>query len=123
MTGWIDRKQLSANTGGDAELAGEVLEIFKGQVDTWGKMLDAKDEPQRWADAAHTIKGAALGIGANKLADVCKMAETRGRETPAPSTTQSALLLNDIRDVMLPTLDEAAKIAHEISVSGAFRAS
>ncbi len=123
MIDWINRKQLSANAGGDAELAGEVLEIFKSQVETWGKMLDPKDPPERWADAAHTIKGAALGVGAEKLEEICRIAEQTGRSEPAPSVTQAAVLLNDIRDAMLPTLDEAAKIHHEISLSGDFRSS
>lgn len=111
------------NTGQDAELAAEVLEIFREQIDTWGKMLDPKSPPERWADAAHTLKGGALGIGAMELAEVCKIAEQAGRAETAPSGTEAALLLNDIRDVMLPTLEEVAKIIHEISVSGSFRAS
>lgn len=123
MIRWIDRKQLSENTGGDAELACEVLEIFKGQVETWGNMLVASDPPERWADAAHTIKGAALGIGAHQLAEVCKLAETRGRSAPDPSPAQAAVMLNDIRDVMLPTLEEAASLAHELRFSGKLRAS
>lgn len=123
MNDWINRRQLHDNTGGDAELASEVLEIFRGQIDTWGKMLLPQEAPERWADAAHTIKGAALGIGASQLAETCKAAEARGRADPPPSMAQAAVLLNDIRDVMLPTLEEVAKILHEISVSGTFRAS
>ncbi len=123
MTDWIDRKLLKENTGGDIALAGEVLEIFRGQVDTWGKMLDSGAPCESWADAAHTIKGAALGIGANELAFVCKVAETKGRADPPPSPTVAAVLLNDIRDALFPTMEEAAKISHEISVSGRFRAS
>lgn len=123
MTVWINRKQLCDNTGDDPELAGEVLEIFRGQVDTWGRMLIASEPSTRWSDAAHTLKGAALGIGAVALAEVCKAAETRGRELPEPSQTQAALLLNDIRDALYPTLEEVAKILHEISVSGRYRSS
>lgn len=123
MAVWINRKQLRDNTGDDPELAGEVLEIFRSQVDTWGKMLVASEPAAGWADAAHTLKGAALGIGAVALAEACKAAETRGREAPEPSQTQAALLLNDIRDALYPTLEEVAKILHEISVSGRYRAS
>lgn len=123
MDQWIDRKQLAANTAEDVELALEVLEIFKGQVETWGQMLDASDEPERWADAAHTIKGAALGIGANKLADVCKAAEMAGRGDPAPSKTRAAVLINDIRDVLFPTLESVARVDHELRVSGFLRLS
>ena len=38
--------------------------------------LDA-DDP-RWRDVAHTIKGAARGIGANALGEVCARAEAQG---------------------------------------------
>ncbi len=31
-----------------------------------------------WKDAAHTLKGAALGIGANQLANACESAELNG---------------------------------------------
>ena len=86
-------------------------------------MLDAESEPERWADAAHTLKGAALGIGAVQLADACKIAEEAGRSDTPPSLTKAALLLNDIRDVLMPTLEEVAKVRHELSVSGVFRAS
>lgn len=123
MTEWIDRLKLKQNTGNDAELAGEVLEIFKSQVETWGRMLDPMDEAERWADAAHTIKGAALGIGASQLAEACRAAETRGRAEPAPSRTQASLLINEIRDALLPTLEDVARINYEISVSGDFRES
>jgi HPt (histidine-containing phosphotransfer) domain-containing protein len=86
-------------------------------------MLVAREPAERWADAAHTIKGAALGIGANSLAEACRICEARGRSETPPSETEAALLINDIRDVLYPTLETVAKIIHEISVSGSFRAS
>ena len=123
MTDWVNRQAVLTNTGQDKELAIDVLEIFKGQVATWGQMLNASDEAARWADAAHTIKGAALGVGAARLADICKAAETRGRAEPAPSRTEAAVLINDIRDCLLPTLDEVDRIRHEYARSINFRTS
>ncbi|MAP93564.1 MAG: phosphotransferase [Ponticaulis sp.] len=123
MSEWINRQALLANTGGDRELAAEVLEIFRTQVETWGRMLDPKDEPARWADAAHTLKGAALGIGASRLAEVCKIAETTGRSDPPPSLTMAAVRINDIRDCLLPTMDEAGQLQHEFAQFSEFRAS
>ena len=123
MDHWINRKQLADNTAQDVELALEVLEIFKGQVETWGQMLNAEDAPERWADAAHTIKGAALGIGAAALAEVCKAAEIAGRSDPPPSRTRAAVLINDIRDVLYPTLESVARVDHELRVSGFLRLS
>tara|TARA_Y100000052_G_scaffold27554_1_gene36223 strand:- start:4737 stop:5111 length:375 start_codon:yes stop_codon:yes gene_type:complete len=123
MADWVDRQALLVNTGQDKALAIEVLEIFKGQVASWGQMLDPADEPERWADAAHTIKGAALGVGAAKLAEICKVAEARGRADPAPSRTEAAVLINDIRDGLLPTLDEVDRLRHEFARSNNFRTS
>lgn len=120
MSDWISRSKLLENTGGDKEIAAEVLEIFRNQIETWGQMLDPADDPQRWADAAHTIKGAALGIGAQKLADVCKVAETTGRGDPSPSRAAAAVMINDIRDVLYPTQDAALKLHHELSRSSGF---
>lgn len=123
MTDWIDRKSLLANTGGDRELAAEVLGIFESQVQTWGQMLNSNSEPEHWADAAHTIKGAALGIGAHQLAEVCKTVEQRGRSEAPPSRTETSLLINDIRDVLLPTQDAAARLRHEFGQWSEFRSS
>ena len=123
MTEWISRSSLKTNTGGEMDIADEVLGIFQEQVDTWGRMLDIEETAARWADAAHTIKGAALGIGALPLAEACAIAETKGRETPPPSRTNAALLLNDIRDALFPTLEEVSRIRYEISTLGYFRAS
>lgn len=123
MSEWIDRSKLLENTGDDREIAAEVLEIFRNQVETWGKMLDPSDEPARWADAAHTIKGAALGVGAHKLAEVCKAAETAGRAETPPSRAAAAVFINDIRDVLFPTQDAALKMHHELVRFTAFKAS
>lgn len=120
MSDWINRSKLLENTGNDREIAAEVLEIFRNQVETWGKMLDPALDAGRWADAAHTIKGAALGIGAQKLAEVCKVAEDAGRAEPAPSRTAAASYINDIRDVLYPTQDAALKVHYELSRSSGF---
>ena len=60
----LDRNHLKSMTGGDAALAIEVIEIFQEQAQMWSRMLDPKAEPRQWADAAHTLKGSCLGIGA-----------------------------------------------------------
>ena len=119
----LDRSVLSAMTGGDSDLQVEVIEIFKNQIETWIRLMDPKAEPSQWADAAHTLKGAALSIGAIQLAAACEKAENAGRAEAPPSVTATAVLLNDLRDVLGPTLEAAAKAAHDLASARASKAS
>lgn len=115
----LDRDHLSAMTGGDAALAAEVLEIFKEQTSMWERLLDPKLSAERWADAAHTMKGAALSIGAMRLARACEATERLGRGEKV-SRTAAAVSINEIRAELLPALEAAAKVAYELAGSGSF---
>ncbi|MEM9739995.1 MAG: Hpt domain-containing protein [Pseudomonadota bacterium] len=118
----LDRDHLSAMTGGDVALAAEVIEIFREQASVWGRLLTAQESPETWADAAHSLKGAALGIGAIKLAKLCTRAETLGR-TGEASPAEAAVALDDVRASLGETLEAAAIAAHELAGSAGFRAS
>ncbi|MEM0985976.1 MAG: Hpt domain-containing protein [Pseudomonadota bacterium] len=118
----LDLDHLAAMTMGDAAIAVEVLEIFKGQAETWGRMLDATAPQTQWADAAHTLKGAALGIGAMALADVCKRAEDIGRSTETVSEAQAALVLSDVRSALSTTLEAVHGEVHALELKAPFRA-
>lgn len=109
-------------TMGDASIAAEVLEIFKGQADTWGRMLDPAAPQAQWADAAHTLKGAALGIGAGRLAEQCRLAEEMGRSGDPVSEAQAALMLNDVRAVLTEALDAVHAAIHSLELEAPFRA-
>lgn len=76
ITGVVDFGYLETYAGHDMALVEEVLGLFREQSRLWGPMLDANAEG--WRDAAHTLKGAALGIGAGPLADACEHAEGAG---------------------------------------------
>lgn len=119
----LDLDHLRSMTGGDRDLAMEVLDIFRHQAEIWSRMLDPKSEPRQWADAAHTLKGAALGIGAIRLAAKCEKAEKAGRAETPPGLTAAALLLGEVRDVLGETLEATAKALYELTSSGAFKAS
>ena len=41
----LDREHLKAMTGGDNDLAVEVIEIFRHQAEIWSRMLDPHAEP------------------------------------------------------------------------------
>lgn len=114
----LDIDHLLNMTGGDADLAEEVIDIFEGQTETWGRMLTA-DSPQRdWADAAHTLKGAALSIGAVELAEICRQAETLGRGDAEVSRVHAATILSEVRDCLNTTLEACAKARHTLSRPG-----
>ncbi|ESQ76976.1 Hpt domain-containing protein [Asticcacaulis sp. AC402] len=73
VTGAVDFAHLEDYTLNDAEVMEEVLRLFQQQSDLWAPLLNADHEG--WRDAAHTLKGAAAGIGANDLAALAGEAE------------------------------------------------
>jgi HPt (histidine-containing phosphotransfer) domain-containing protein len=72
----VDFAYLEGFMAGDAQVIGEVLTLFGQQAALWRPRLEAPDRD--WAALVHTIKGAASGIGANRLARVCAAAEADG---------------------------------------------
>lgn len=119
----MDLAQLSAMTGGDTALGIEVIEIFQHQAQLWSRLLDPRLPPKEWSDAAHTLKGASLGIGALKLAAACEKAEKAGRSEAPPSSAHAAVLLADIKDALGETLEAAARAAYGLASSGRSSAS
>ncbi|MEZ5998576.1 MAG: Hpt domain-containing protein [Hyphomonas sp.] len=111
----LDRDTLSAMTGGDDALAIEVIDIFKEQAAIWSRLMDPKAEARQWADAAHTLKGSSLSIGALRLAQACERAEKAGRAENPPSLTAAAVLLGDVRDILALTLEEAMKTSYQLA--------
>jgi HPt (histidine-containing phosphotransfer) domain-containing protein len=73
LTGAVNFKHLETYAAGDQAVVDEVLAIFREQASLWLRLLDPASEG--WRDAAHTLKGSALGIGAFALADECEAAE------------------------------------------------
>lgn len=73
LSGAVDFSVLERTTGGDDEVSGEVLALFTEQAALWAPMLEAGTDG--WRDAAHTLRGAAAGIGAGDLARACAEAE------------------------------------------------
>lgn len=75
-TGAVDFGYLEAFVAGDREVISEVLALFREQAEAWAGSLDAADPG--WRAVVHTIKGAARGVGANALGDVCAQTEAVG---------------------------------------------
>ena len=74
----IDFVHLARYTGGDAQLNAEVLELFvqhcRESLQTLDRFSQTPD-PKPWREAAHALKGSALGIGAFALAKAAGDAE------------------------------------------------
>ena len=74
LTGAVDFAYLEGFAAGDQAVVDEVLELFREQAAMWSRLLHP--DQLGWRDAAHTVKGAARGVGAVALADACERAET-----------------------------------------------
>ena len=72
----VDFAYLEGFMAGDRSVVLEVLNLFRDQARAWAPRLDPDDAG--WRDVVHTIKGAARGVGANALGDVCAAAEAEG---------------------------------------------
>jgi len=105
LSGAVDFKLLEAITAGDDGIAEEVLGLFVQQAALWEPMLDVREAG--WRDAAHSLRGAAAGIGAGELADACQAAEASGADEAPP-------LLDRVRDALETALSDVAAYRHEL---------
>jgi HPt (histidine-containing phosphotransfer) domain-containing protein len=107
LTGAVDFAHLERYAGGDEALIQEVLGIFREQAEIWLQLLNPEAPAGAWKDAAHSLKGSALGVGAFALAKACETAERGagggGRET----------LLDGVRDALDAALSDIAAYQHE----------
>lgn len=71
----INRSYLDRFTLGNVALEREVLQLFAQQIPPYLEQLRSADSQEAWKLAAHTIKGSALAIGADRLASVARLAE------------------------------------------------
>lgn len=89
----IDHAHLAAQTGGDTSLARELLDLFAGQCGSLvPKILDPALPAADRADAAHTLRGSAAGIGAPRVAAACETLEAGLRATGSAAPEALAVL-------------------------------
>ena len=79
--GAVDFDYLEGFAAGDLQVVTEVLGLFREQAEIWQRRLENPGDG--WRDLVHTMKGAARGIGAKRLGDVCERAEV-GDASMAP---------------------------------------
>lgn len=109
FTGAVDFGHLERYAAGDQALVDEVLALFREQAAVWVRLLDPAGPAEAWRDAAHTLKGAALGVGAFELAKACEAAETAS----GPDAADKLTLLDRVRTALDAALCDIAAYAHE----------
>ena len=72
----VDFAYLERFAAGDRGVVDEVLTLFRQQAERWTPGL--ADDAPGWREVVHTVKGAARGIGAFVLGDVCASVEEEG---------------------------------------------
>lgn len=109
LTGAVDFAYLENYAGGDQQVVGEVLAMFREQAALWARLIDPAAEAgqaEGWRDAVHTLKGSARSIGAGPLGDACAAAEA------TPDATRSAAL-GRVLDALDLALSDIAAYLHE----------
>ena len=92
ITGAVDFAYLEGFAAGDSQVIDEVLALFREQAALWTPMLDPGHDG--WRDAVHTVKGAARGVGAFALGDVCEQCEAGQESLQAVKTALDAALMD-----------------------------
>lgn len=109
LTGAVDFEHLERFAAGDRQVIDEVLAIFREQAGMWLRLLDPSAANSAWRDAAHTLKGSALGLGAHDLAKACAAAE----QAADSDLTERTLKLEKVRDALDLALADIAAYVHE----------
>ncbi|MGJ3233253.1 MAG: Hpt domain-containing protein [Oceanicaulis sp.] len=95
----LDRDHLARYTAGEAGLEAELFALLDGQIETCTRALRTASNPDGWARAAHTLKGAARGVGAMALGEACERAEARPLDPSALAAVLAAA--EDARAAMI----------------------
>ncbi|MDF1721388.1 MAG: response regulator [Minwuia sp.] len=97
----VDMKHLATYTSGDPGLEGELALLFRVSTDRYLGIMQGRPDDKAWKDAAHGLKGAARGIGANEVARLAAYAEKlEGRAVEAR------------RPAVLQEIEQAVEAAH-----------
>ena len=109
IKGAVDFQHLERDSGGDQALVDEALGIFREQTAVWLRLLDPAAKDAAWRDAARSLKGSALGVGAFSLAKACEAAEVGAHSDEG----HRAVPLNHVRDEVSAALSDIAAYEHE----------
>jgi len=87
----FDRAHLDRMTHGDRALAREVLRLFDSQAERQLEAMASADNAKARADAAHTLKGAARGVGAFAVARTAEDVEACAKDEIAFASSLARL--------------------------------
>ena len=91
----IDLVHLARQTGGDDVLEQELLALFAEQCQRQITIIREAADRMKCADAAHTLKGAALAVGAWNVAEAADAVEiSLAKATPAPDLPTCVVALS-----------------------------
>ncbi|PZR37118.1 Hpt domain-containing protein [Caulobacter segnis] len=99
----MDFAYLEGFAAGDFAVVDEVLALFRQQAALWAPRLDSGHPG--WRDAVHTVKGAARGVGAFALGEVCDRCEAGQADLEAVRDALEAALA----DIAAYVEDRAAR--------------
>ncbi len=102
----IDFAHLEKYVAGDDALRDEILQIFAEQVDNLIGQFDVFQTDENWKNTAHTLKGAARGVGAWHLGEVCEQAENLVGPAPAKQEARATTLVS-LRHLAHAAVEEA----------------
>ena len=111
LSGAVDFERLEAFAGHDLAIVEEVLGLFDEQIALWMRLLEG-DDAQAARDAAHTLKGAALGLGADALAGACGAMEVEADPALLPRRAVQ------VRDAVDRACVDMAAYRHELLLRG-----
>ncbi len=112
LTGAVDFAHLERYAGGDMALVEEVLGLFREQAEIWVRLLDPAAPGEAWRDAAHTLKGSSVGVGAFALAEACAAAE----QAAGAGVGERTVMLERIRTRLDAALADVAAYLHEQAI-------
>ncbi|GAB4536120.1 MAG: hypothetical protein Tsb0010_15770 [Parvularculaceae bacterium] len=101
MSPAIDRAHLYRYTAGDVALEREILSLFEQQSQKWAARFNPDGSVDDWKEAAHSLKGAARGIGAWALAELCEAAEALATDCASADRRNIMRELNDVLNAVV----------------------
>jgi HPt (histidine-containing phosphotransfer) domain-containing protein len=108
----VDLLHLDSYTGGNRALNEEVLSLFESHCrEMLAKLESEPGNAKTWREVAHTLKGAARGIGAFDLADAAAEAERAESGNPQAMLAALARIKAQSEAVQL-FIEEFLKRAH-----------
>lgn len=97
----IDLEHLGRYTLHDRDLEKEILGLFIDTLVQTTRDLETAATRERWAQAAHTLKGSARAVGAWELADLMERIE-RAPEFPSDEDARHGVV-NDVKAISART--------------------